>query len=255
MAKSIAVAGKGGIGKSTIAALLVLALRDRNEEPILAIDADADANLGTLLGIEHAESVGQLREDVLKDIKNFPAGMSKAAYVEAGLHEIISESEGFDMVTMGRGEGAGCYCYLNSLIKKFSDDLAPSYKWVVIDNEAGLEHLSRRTTQNVDGLLVVITENPLSLQSAKNIVDITRSMDNRIYHTYAITNMIRPQNIEKTKERLAELDLKLLCQIPYDEKLEQMIFDHSGITSTEGLSVMEPIQTIIDTIGGTHGTA
>ena len=255
MATSIAVAGKGGIGKSTIAALLVLALRDRNEEPILAIDADADANLGTLLGIEHPESVGQLREDVLKDIKNFPAGMSKAAYVEAGLHEIISESEGFDIVTMGRGEGAGCYCYLNSLIKKFSDDLTPSYKWAVIDNEAGLEHLSRRTTQNVDGLLVVITENPLSLHSAKNIVDITRSMDNRIYHTYVITNMIRPQNITKIKERLVELDLKLICQIPYDEKLEQMIFDHAKIISTEGLSVMEPIQTIIDTIGGTHGIA
>ena len=194
MARSIAVAGKGGIGKSTIAALLVLALRARNEKPILAIDADADSNLGTLLGLEGTESIGQLREDVLNNIKNFPAGMSKAAYVEAGLHEIIAESDGFDIITMGRGEGAGCYCYLNTLIKKFSDDLTPSYKWTVIDNEAGLEHLSRRTTQNVDGLLIVITENPLSMQSAKNILEITRSMDNRIYHTYAVTNMVKPQN-------------------------------------------------------------
>ena len=113
MGKSIAVAGKGGIGKSTLSALLILLLREAGEKPILAIDADADSNLATLLGINGSESVGELREDVLREIKNFPAGMSKAAYVEAGLHQIIVESDGFDLITMGRGEGAGCYCYLN----------------------------------------------------------------------------------------------------------------------------------------------
>ena len=180
MGKSIAVAGKGGIGKTTLSALLIKALQELGEKPILAIDADADSNLATLLGLHGAESVGELREDILRDIKNFPAGMSKAAYVEAGLHEIIVESEGFDLITMGRGEGAGCYCYLNSLIRKFSDDLAPSYKWVIFDNEAGLEHLSRRTTQNVDALLVVVTENPLSLHSAKSIKDIVDHLGSRI---------------------------------------------------------------------------
>ena len=126
MTKSIAVAGKGGIGKSTISALIVKGLQQSAETPVLAIDADPDSNLATLLGVDGSESVGALRDEVLDDIHNFPAGMSKAAYVEAGLHEIITESEGFDIITMGRGEGAGCYCYLNSLIRKFSDDLAPS---------------------------------------------------------------------------------------------------------------------------------
>ena len=246
MGKSIAVAGKGGIGKSTLSALLILALQEADYTPILAVDADADSNLATLLGINDAESVGELREDVLQEIKNFPAGMSKAAYVEAGLHQIIVESNGFDLITMGRGEGAGCYCYLNSLIRKFSEDLAPSYEWVIFDNEAGLEHLSRRTTQDVDALLVVVTENPLSLHSAKSIKDIVGLMGNRIRKTYAVTNMIKPQNIEKVEGKLDELGLEILCRLPYDEKLEQMVFDNSCIVSTEGLTIWEPVKTIIE---------
>ena len=246
MGKSIAVAGKGGIGKTTLSALLIKALQELDEKPILAIDADADSNLATLLGLQGAESVGELREDILRDIKNFPAGMSKAAYVEAGLHEIIVESDGLDLITMGRGEGAGCYCYLNSLIRKFSDDLAPSYKWIIFDNEAGLEHLSRRTTQNVDALLVVVTENPLSLHSAKSIKEIVDQMGNRIRKTYAVTNMIKPRNIEKIEGQIEELGLELLCRLPYDEKLEQMVFDNSSIVSTEGLEIWKSIMTIVE---------
>ena len=98
--------------------------------------------------------------------------MSKGQYFEAGLHQIIEEKDGFDLITMGRGEGSGCYCYLNSLIKKFSDDLMPSYKWIVMDNEAGLEHISRRTSTHLDALVLVVTDNPLSLHSAQSITEI-----------------------------------------------------------------------------------
>jgi CO dehydrogenase maturation factor len=248
MAKSIAIAGKGGIGKSTISALIIRALQQTDEKPILAIDADPDSNLATLLGITDSESVGELREDLLRDIKNFPAGMSKASYIEAGLHEIISESDGLDLITMGRGEGSGCYCYLNSLIRKFSDDLAPSYRWVVFDNEAGLEHLSRRTTQNVDALLVAVTENPLSLHSAKSIKDIVDLMGNRIRKTYAVTNMVKPRNIARIKEQLDEIGLELLVELPYDENLDQMVFENSSIVSTDGLAVWEHILTIVETV-------
>ncbi|MBT3271959.1 MAG: hypothetical protein HN368_02300, partial [Spirochaetales bacterium] len=204
--------------------------------------------LATLLGITDSESVGELREDLLRDIKNFPAGMSKASYIEAGLHEIISESDGLDLITMGRGEGSGCYCYLNSLIRKFSDDLAPSYRWVVFDNEAGLEHLSRRTTQNVDALLVAVTENPLSLHSAKSIKDIVDLMGNRIRKTYAVTNMVKPRNIARIKEQLDEIGLELLVELPYDENLDQMVFENSSIVSTDGLAVWEHILTIVETV-------
>ena len=252
---SIAVSGKGGTGKSTIAALLVIALKNRNLTPILALDADADANLGTLLGIEKNASIGDMREGALKDVKNMPAGMSKASYVEAGLHQIIEEADGFDLLSMGRSEGAGCYCYLNNLIRKFSDDLTPSYKWVITDNEAGLEHLSRQTTRDVDGLLIVISENPLSIHSAGKIVEITKDLNSRIGKIHAVTNMIRPENLSRVKERIDALGLDLLCNIPYDQTLDDMIFADTKITSVEGLSVLEPINLIIDTIGGIHGTS
>jgi len=248
MAKSIAVAGKGGIGKSTLSALLVKALQHIGEVPILAVDADADSNLATLLGIENGESVGELREDVLREVQNFPAGMSKAAYVEAGLHQIIVESEGFDLITMGRGEGAGCYCYLNTLIRKFSEDLAPSYKWIIFDNEAGLEHLSRRTTENVDALLVVVGENPLSLHSAKSIKEIVDQMGNRIRNIYAVMNMVKPRNIEKIEGSLSDLGLEVLCRLPYDETLEQMVFDNSRIVSTKGLAIWNDVLSIIESV-------
>ncbi len=115
MPNSIAVAGKGGTGKSTIAALIVRSLVEQNRTPVLALDADPDANLGTLLGIEESTSIGDMREGALKDVKNMPAGMSKANYVEAGLHQVIEEAEGFDLLAMGRSEGSGCYCFLNNL--------------------------------------------------------------------------------------------------------------------------------------------
>ena len=126
MAKTIAVAGKGGTGKSTLASLLVLGLVARGKVPVLAIDADADANLHRLLGLPAPGTVGNLREEVRTALQDFPAGMSRVQYLEAGLHEVIAESAGFDLLTMGRGEGAGCYCYLNNLIRKFSQNKAQS---------------------------------------------------------------------------------------------------------------------------------
>ena len=155
MANSLAVAGKGGTGKTTVSAMLISTLVSMGKGPVLAIDADPDSNLGNLLGVVPTQSIGDLREEILRDIKNLPAGMTKAAYVETGLHQIIEEAEGFDLITMGRGEGSGCYCSLNNIIRKFSGDLTPSYPWVVIDNEAGLEHISRRTTSNIDTLFVI----------------------------------------------------------------------------------------------------
>ena len=253
MPTSIAVAGKGGTGKSTIAALLVRSLVEQGKTPVLALDADPDANLGTLLGIEETSSIGSMREDALKDVKNMPAGMSKAAYVEAGLHQVIEEAEGFDLLAMGRSEGSGCYCYLNNLIRKFSDDLTPGYPWVVIDNEAGLEHLSRQTTRDVDALLVVISENPLSIHSASSIIEIVKDLDSRIGHLYAVTNMIHPENQARVEQRIEKLGLEILCRIPFDEKLDDMIFEHSHITSLDGLDVRDQIETIIDRIGGQHG--
>jgi CO dehydrogenase maturation factor len=248
--KSIAVAGKGGTGKTTIAALLITQLVLQNKVPVLAIDADPDSNLGDLLGVQPEQSIGDLREEVLDAIKRLPAGMTKASYVEAGLHQIIEEADGFDLIAMGRGEGAGCYCALNNMIRKFSDDLAPSYSWVVMDNEAGLEHLSRRTTRDIDALLVVVSDNPLSLRSAEKIQVITEDMDNRIHHKYIVTNMIPDAKKEVFKRRLEPFRIPYLLDIPYDPHLEEVIFEGEPLKNLNGSPIMNIIQNIIDTVGG-----
>ncbi len=250
MTKSIAVAGKGGTGKSTIAALLIARLLRRKAGPILAVDADPDSNLGTLLGVVPEQSIGDLREEVLKQIKDFPAGMSKANYVEAGLHQIITEAEGFDLVTMGKGEGPGCYCYLNSLIKKFSDDLTPSYDWLVMDNEAGLEHISRRTSGNINTLLVVVTDNPLSIQSAERVKNVAAAIGSRIENLYAVTNMLGGEKLERVRKRLEGIALPVLCSVPYDEKLNEAVFEGIPLSKLETSSVFEHIDYILQTVGG-----
>lgn len=224
MARKIAVAGKGGTGKTTIAALTIRYLRSLKAGPVLAIDADPDANLGTMLGLTAEKSVGDLREELLKSIKTMPAGMTKASYMEAGLHQIIAESEGLDLITMGRGEGPGCYCYLNSLIRKFTEDLAPSYAWVVLDNEAGLEHLSRRTTYNIDALFVVVTENPLSLDTARTIETIVANLKNDIRRKCLVTNMVRPGRLEQVRRELADFTMEYAGDVPVDPALEEAIF-------------------------------
>ena len=250
MPKTIAVAGKGGTGKSTIAALIIKNLCQRKLGPILAIDADADSNLGTLLGIEPAQSIGELRESLLQKIKEFPSGMSKARYFEAGLHQIIEEAAGFDLITMGRGEGAGCYCYLNSLIRKFSEDLAPSYAWVVIDNEAGLEHISRRTSAYIDALCVIVTDNPLSFACAHRIASLTKNLNDRIIKTYLITNMIKNQKKAAINKRLSKIEIEHLCDIPYDPKLEELILGGKPISNLGESPVNDCISSIINTVGG-----
>jgi CO dehydrogenase maturation factor len=250
MAKSIAVAGKGGTGKSTIAALLVLALRDSKMGPILAVDADPDSNLGTHLGIGVEKSIGELREDILRQIKDFPAGMSKAQYMEAGLHQIIEESEGFDLLTMGRGEGSGCYCYLNSLIRKFSEDLLPSYMWVVMDNEAGLEHISRRTTSNIDALITVVNDNPVSLHTAKTIDMITKDLKNEIKWKYVVTNMVRNDKQQELKKRIEDSGLNYFGDIPYDQHIVDAIYAGKSLDTIGDTPAKKSVKKIIDILGG-----
>jgi CO dehydrogenase maturation factor len=253
MAKSIAVAGKGGTGKSTVAALLILALRERKDMPILAIDADPDSNLGTMLGIEVEQTIGDLREDVLEEIKNFPPGMSKPQYVEAGLHRIIEESSGFDLITMGKGEGAGCYCYLNSLIRKFSEDLFEAYRWIVIDNEAGLEHISRRTAANIDSLVVVVSDNPISLNTAKSIDKITKYLKNDIGRKYIVTNMLKAGKRDQVIERVKEIGMEYAGDVPYDPALEDLVFQGKSLAELGVSAAKESIRSILEKIGGAHG--
>ncbi len=253
MAYSIAIAGKGGTGKTTVAALSVLHFCEKNNGPVLAIDADPDANLGTILGIEVNKTIGELREDVLREIKNFPPGMDKANYVEAGLHQIIEESKGFDLLTMGRGEGSGCYCYLNSLVRKFSEDLFPSYNWIVMDNEAGLEHISRRTTNNIDALLIVVNDNPISLNTAKTIKKIASELKSKIKKEYVITNMVRDERKQEVRKRIDDLNIEYIGDIPFDTALGDAVFQGKPVITLNESIAKKSIKKILDKIGGKNG--
>ena len=250
VAYSIAIAGKGGTGKTTVAALSVLHFCKKNNGPVLAIDADPDANLGTILGIEVNKTIGELREDILREIKNFPPGMDKASYVEAGLHQIIEESKGFDLLTMGRGEGSGCYCYLNSLVRKFSEDLFPSYNWIVMDNEAGLEHISRRTTNNIDALLIVVNDNPISLNTAKTIKKIASELKSKIKKEYVITNMVRDERKQEVRKRIEDLNIEYIGDIPFDKTLGDAVFQGKPVITLNESIAKKSIKKILDKIGG-----
>lgn len=171
MAFTIAVAGKGGTGKTTTSSLIIRYLLEKGHHPILAVDADPNANLNQVLGVEAGKPVGTIREEVMEKIDQIPPGMTKESYIELRIQEAVTEAEGFDLLVMGRPEGPGCYCYANHILRKYVDLISESYKYVVIDSEAGMEHLSRRTTQHVD--LLFITSDP----SLRGIATIGRIRD------------------------------------------------------------------------------
>lgn len=153
MGKVIAMAGKGGTGKTTLSALIIRHLQKKGLGPILAVDADPSSNLVDALGLPVKQSLGAAREDFFETKGQLPPGMTKESYLEMKLHEILVESRGLDLLVMGRPEGPGCYCYANNILRRHLDMLVKNYPFVVMDNEAGMEHLSRRTTQGVDYLL------------------------------------------------------------------------------------------------------
>jgi CO dehydrogenase maturation factor len=234
MSRVLAVTGKGGTGKTTVAALIIRHLKKNGLTPVLAVDADPDANLATVLGMDVEGSIGDVREDALKKVRDLPAGMSKQAYLQAGLHQVVAESEGVDLLSMGRSEGPGCYCAINNMVRHFSDELTPSYPWVVMDNEAGLEHLSRRTTDNVDALITVINESPLALHCALRVDELVADIKNNVRRKFFLINATREERIDTVRERAETLDMEYLGSIPPDPRLEQLIFEGRSIYELDG---------------------
>lgn len=169
MTFSIAIAGKGGVGKTTLSALAVMHLHALSGEVVLAVDADPNSNLGAKLGVDPGRTLGNIREEMMSLGEEPPRGMSKQEYIDYQIRLALKEGEGFDLLTMGRPEGPGCYCYVNNMLRSMVDALSEKYEYIVIDNEAGLEHLSRRTTRSPDLLLVVCDTSKASLDAAKRI--------------------------------------------------------------------------------------
>lgn len=234
MSKVIAVTGKGGTGKTTTAALIIRWLRQNARGPILALDADPDANLATVLAVPVEKTIGDMREETVKAIKNLPVGMTKANYIQAGLHQIVVETPKVDFITMGRSEGPGCYCFVNALLREFAEDLEDSYEWVVMDNEAGLEHLSRRTTAHVDHLIVVVNSSPLAVDCARRIHEVITSLKNEVKHLHVLFNGVPDDKMAVLTEKLRPLGMNILGNLPHDEAVEEQVFTGKSLYELNG---------------------
>jgi len=216
---SIAVAGKGGSGKTSVASLVIRYLKNNKLEPILAIDADSNANLVESLGLEVKQTVGSIIASFNSEKINIPPGMTKEAYLEYKLNEALVESKGLDLLTMGRGEGPECYCYPNLLLRKFADSLAGNYAYVVMDNEAGMEHLSRRTTQNIDILLIISDHSVKGVRTVARISDLVSELKLVVNRQSVIINFAPPKLAPLVSEELARLGIEPTALIPEDEEV------------------------------------
>ncbi len=230
MTSTIAVAGKGGTGKTTVSGLIIKYLLEKKMTPILAVDADANSNLNEVLGVEVENSIGGVREDITKNVGSIPPGMPKDAYLELKVQEILVEANGFDLLVMGRPEGPGCYCYVNNILRKYMDILAKNYRYVIMDNEAGMEHLSRRTTYEVDHLLLVSDTSPRAIRAAAKIKDLARELELKVKKTHLIINRVPDIELNPVlKHEIERLNLELLGIVPLDERILEIDLEKGPI--------------------------
>ena len=212
----IAVSGKGGTGKTTFSALVVDYLVRTTGKPVLAVDADSNANLDLALGTAAEKTIGGVREHLTQNIKNMPAGMSKEVWVESLLQQALVEEKGFDLISMGRPEGPGCYCYLNNIFRRYLDLMTGHYDYVVMDNEAGMEHLSRRTTRGMDVMFIASDPSVRGVRTALRIRDLARELKLDIRRMAMVVSRVRdglPENLRAIAE---EGNLEVAGVIPDD---------------------------------------
>jgi CO dehydrogenase maturation factor len=238
MTTTIALAGKGGVGKTTVAGMVIKYLAQNQTGSILAIDADPSANLNMVLGLELEWTVGDIREDMLQQVKsslaqggaamgNLPGGVNKRDYLEYHIRSSLAEGSRFDLIAMGRGEGQGCYCAVNHNLRAVVDGMSKHYAYVVIDNEAGMEHLSRRTTRDVQHLLIVSDPTQRGLVAAQRIIDIQKELEINIEKTYLVINRAPQGELHPELRKLVDgLGVPLLGVIPADNDLAA--FEFSG---------------------------
>ncbi len=226
---SIALAGKGGCGKTTLAGMLVRYLVNHSKTPVLAVDADCNANLNEVLGLEVKDTLGNAREDMKKG--DVPSGMTKDIFMEMKLEEAVAEAQGFDLIVMGQPEGAGCYCAANTLLTNFLERLQDNYPFIVMDNEAGMEHISRLTTKNVDVLLIVSDPSRRGLQAAVRINELAKCLNIGVGKSYVVINMAKEDPSQKAIQMIEEAQLELIGTVPDDDLIYE--YDFEGLPTFE----------------------
>ncbi|MCM8830301.1 MAG: AAA family ATPase [Candidatus Omnitrophica bacterium] len=221
----IGVAGKGGTGKTTLSSLIILSLLRENEKPVLAIDADPNSNLAENLGIPQTKSLVEIIDEIEKVKNNLPYGIEKSKYLEIKIQEAIREENGFDLLVMGKTEGPGCYCYANNLLREWMEKIEKNYKFVVMDNEAGMEHISRRTSGNLDILFIVSLCDKISLRTAESISRMIGTLKLNIKKTYLVVNEFRGENIKSE----TKISLPVAFTIPFDNEIYKLLEEGKGI--------------------------
>ena len=224
MSFTIAVAGKGGSGKTSVASLIVRYLKNNGAVPILAVDADPNANFGDSLGLSVRQTIRSIIATFNEEKINIPPGMNKEAYLEIRLNEAMVESKGLDLVTMGRGEGPDCYCYPNHLLRKFMDSLTGNYACVVMDNEAGMEHLSRRTTQNIDELFLISDHSIKGVRAIARVKELVNELKLVVKRQSVVINLVPNEIDPLLRGELARLGIEPTATIPSDEEIREYDF-------------------------------
>lgn len=237
MTTTIALAGKGGVGKTTIAGMIIKYLVKAQNGPVLAIDADPSSNLNMVLGLDLEWTVGDIREDMLAQVKSslvaggaamgtMPGGIAKRDYLDLKVRSSMAEGENVDLIAMGRSEGPGCYCAVNHNLREVVDSISKNYRYIVIDNEAGMEHLSRRTTRDVQHLIIVSDPTQRGLVAASRIAAMRNELDIHIDNSYLVVNRVLGTLPLSLHEEVTKMDMPLLGTIPADNEL--MTFEYSG---------------------------
>ncbi len=222
MAQTIAMAGKGGVGKTTLCGALIEYLCQKKNGPVLAVDADANSNLNEVLGVEVGPTLGDIREDIaraeLVEKSPIPPGMSKADYADMRFSEALTEGDDFDLLVMGRTQGKGCYCFVNGLLTTEVAKYAKNYRYIVVDNEAGLEHLSRGVLPQVDTIILVSDCSRRGVQAAGRLKEMVDELKLGAKECGLIVNRAPASGLsDGVREEIEKYGLNLLGVVPHDE--------------------------------------
>ncbi len=249
MTFSIAIAGKGGSGKTTTCSLIIRELRSRNLTPILAVDADGNANLHESLGLKLHDTVGSILSGFQADKNLMAPGVNKGQMIQMRLSQAIVETRGIDLISMGRGEGEGCYCYPNSVLKDFIDKLKGNYKYMVMDNEAGMEHLSRKTTENVDVLLIASDYSVKGIRTAARIRQLVDELKLDVKQVAFIVTRVPDTLDPHITAELKALGIDPISLIPVDKEIQQFdLIQRSMLELPDCSPAVMAVSTMLDKI-------
>ena len=231
MSYLVAVAGKGGAGKTTLAACFVRLLLDRKLTPVLAVDADPNSSLAPLVGLEPGPTISDIRQEMMEE-KARTTGIPKERLLQMKLESCLQESAGFDLLTMGRPEGADCYCYVNNLLRGALLRLRENYRMTVVDNEAGMEHLSRMNTNDIDCLMLVCEPTMVGARSAVRVCRLAETLPVQVRRKVLVWNKVQPSGVpDQAADLVRSEKIDETISLPFDEQIAQLaVFERSVLT-------------------------